>query len=81
MRHIAKETTKRKAAADSRPSASVPAPEKQPVQTQPESPYDDVHTRIAKRAYELYAKRGYRYGHALEDWLEAEQEIRLERFF
>lgn len=31
--------------------------------------------RIAQRAYELYATRGYRQGHDLEDWLEAEQEL------
>lgn len=35
----------------------------------------DLHTLIEKRAYELYAERGYRHGHALDDWLEAEREI------
>jgi hypothetical protein len=29
--------------------------------------------RIAQRAYELYAARGYQDGHDLEDWLEAER--------
>ncbi len=31
--------------------------------------------QIAKRAYELYAARGYRPGYDLDDWLEAEREI------
>jgi hypothetical protein len=39
------------------------------------SPCDDLHVRIAQRAYELHAERGYREGHALDDWLEAEREI------
>lgn len=32
-------------------------------------------TEIEKRAYELYEARGYEEGHALEDWLQAEQEL------
>ncbi len=47
-------------AASSKPSVSV---------------CDDIRVLIAKRAYELYAKRGYRDGHALDDWLEAEREV------
>jgi hypothetical protein len=35
----------------------------------------DVRQLIANRAYELYAERGYREGHALDDWLESEREI------
>ena len=31
--------------------------------------------RIASRAYELYRARGGQHGRALEDWLEAEQEL------
>lgn len=37
--------------------------------------FDDLHARISCRAYELYLQRGCRDGHALEDWLDAEQEI------
>ncbi len=51
------------------------APEKEPVHSQPMSPADDVPTRIAKRAYEIYLERGSRSGDALSDWLEAEREI------
>jgi hypothetical protein len=32
--------------------------------------------RIAVRAYELYEQRGRQDGYALEDWLQAEREIR-----
>lgn len=30
---------------------------------------------VARRAYELYAARGYEDGHDLEDWLTAEREV------
>jgi hypothetical protein len=53
----------------------VPKPEA----NAPPDPGGDLHALIAKRAYELYAERGYRHGHALDDWLEAEREI-LSRF-
>jgi H+-transporting ATPase len=36
----------------------------------------DVTPQIARRAYELYEQRGHRDGHADQDWLEAEREIR-----
>lgn len=39
------------------------------------SPCDDLHRLIAKRAYELYAERGYRHARAVDDWLEAERAI------
>ena len=52
-----------------------PAVEKDPPHSQPVSPCDDLQVRIAKRAYELHAGRGYRHGYALEDWVEAEREI------
>ncbi len=31
---------------------------------------------IARRAYELYLRRGSRNGHDVEDWLEAERQLR-----
>lgn len=55
------------------PAAAVT--EKEPVHCQPVSPCDDLQIRIAQRAYELHAERGYRDGYALDDWLEAEREI------
>jgi hypothetical protein len=36
----------------------------------------DVTTQIAKRAYELYEKRGRQDGRATQDWEQAEHEIR-----
>jgi hypothetical protein len=33
------------------------------------------HTEIAKRAYELASRRGFRGGDELQDWLQAEREI------
>ena len=35
----------------------------------------DERQRIASRAYELYLSRGRQDGRALDDWLEAEQEL------
>jgi len=35
----------------------------------------DQAARIAKRAYELAAQRGFTPGHELDDWLQAEREI------
>ncbi len=61
--------------AESVASREPPAPEKEPVHCQPVSPCDDLHVRIANRAYELHVARGYRQGYALDDWLEAEREI------
>ena len=40
---------------------------------------DDFHGDIAKRAYELYERRGWSHGQDLNDWLEAEQEILVEK--
>lgn len=36
----------------------------------------EVQQHIAVRAYELYSERGCRGGYDLDDWLEAEREIR-----
>jgi len=37
---------------------------------------DDLRERIASRAYELYLARGCRQGCEVEDWVDAEREIR-----
>jgi len=39
------------------------------------SAVETPHQRIAERAYRLYQDRGAEDGHALEDWLQAEQEV------
>ena len=36
----------------------------------------DFTPQIAKRAYELYEQQGRREGHAVQDWLQAERNIR-----
>jgi H+-transporting ATPase len=47
---------------------------KKQVDTKP--PPVDMTTQIAKRAYELFEQHGHQDGHAVEDWGQAEQEIR-----
>ena len=37
---------------------------------------EDVSKLIAKKAYELYEKRGRKAGHSTDDWLEAERIIK-----
>jgi 4-alpha-glucanotransferase len=39
---------------------------------------DDPTAQIAKRAYELYERRGRQSGQTVQDWLHAEREIRME---
>lgn len=36
--------------------------------------------QIARRAYELFVARGGVHGHAEEDWVQAERELRLGRY-
>lgn len=37
---------------------------------------EDLRKLIAKKAYELYEKRGRKAGHSMDDWLEAERIIK-----
>ncbi|MEP6890181.1 MAG: DUF2934 domain-containing protein [Nitrospirota bacterium] len=39
---------------------------------------DEVREQIAKKAYELYEKRGRQAEHDVEDWLKAEELVRKE---
>ena len=50
-------------------------PAKKPA---PESKFENLplEERIRRRAYELYVKRGNESGAELDDWLQAEEEIR-----
>jgi hypothetical protein len=36
------------------------------------------HEKIAMRAYEKWCRRGRTHGHDMQDWIEAEQELRNE---
>lgn len=38
---------------------------------------EKLHDQIAQRAYELYEQRGRQDGFAVQDWLQAEQELAL----
>ncbi len=38
-------------------------------------PIEDFEQRIRNRAYELYEARGQEDGHAVDDWLRAEEQI------
>jgi hypothetical protein len=42
---------------------------------QPDGQSQDGHMRISDRAYALFEERGRNDGHAVEDWLEAEQQV------
>ena len=37
---------------------------------------EDLNKLVAKKAYELYEKRGRKAGHSMDDWLEAERIIK-----
>ena len=51
-------------------------PPAKPPSREPSSPSTDVEEAIRIRAYELYEQRGRAEGHADEDWLQAESEIK-----
>ena len=44
-----------------------------------EAPQTELEETIRLRAYQLYEGRGREEGHELEDWLQAEAELRPER--
>lgn len=37
---------------------------------------EDLNKLVAKKAYELYEKRGRKAGHSMDDWLEAERIVK-----
>lgn len=50
-----------------------------PPTTPPATPAVKVpHDKIAQRAYEKWVKRGQSHGNHVQDWLEAETELRQE---
>lgn len=54
----------------SRRSTSDPTPIKRELQT------PELDERIRRRAYDLYEQRGRLDGHDMDDWLQAEAEMR-----
>lgn len=71
-RSSARPTTKQPRASRTK---RVPTKGFSPTPSEKAAQQADLRMLIAQRAYQLYADRGYRHGHALEDWLEAEREI------
>lgn len=50
-----------------------------PPMAQPVSPMTKIpHEKIAMRAYEKWLKRGCKHGNHVQDWMEAEAELRTE---
>jgi hypothetical protein len=49
-----------------------------PPQTQPHASLKVPQDKIAQRAYEKWVKRGRTHGQDLQDWVEAENELRAE---
>lgn len=43
---------------------------------QTSEPPEPMRDAIRQRAYELYVQRGKTHGHAIDDWLKAEAELR-----
>jgi H+-transporting ATPase len=67
---------------ESSPAAKAEPVSKTAPQIAPEAPApapSDLTAQIAKRAYELYQKRGSTNSQAVQDWEKAEREIRSER--
>ena len=59
-----------------RAPSTRPSPAAANEQLQPRAPVDLPRDAIAARAYELYLARGGADGRDLDDWLQAEQELR-----
>jgi Protein of unknown function (DUF2934) len=57
-----------------KPTKKMKFPMRSPlaVSPQPIELPDGMRERILRKAYELWQERGYRDGHDLEDWLDAE---------
>jgi hypothetical protein len=46
------------------------------LDSQAELDQQEYHRRVACKAYELYAQRGYKHGYHQEDWHQAERIIK-----
>lgn len=58
-----------------KPAAPVAAKPAAPVAAKPQPRPQPTHDQIARRAYEIYANRGYTHGNHEQDWLQAEREL------
>jgi hypothetical protein len=48
-----------------------------PIDPEPGRVSETLEERVRIKAFEIYERRGGEHGHALDDWLAAEQEIRV----
>jgi hypothetical protein len=69
----AKPATSRKKAGSK--AASVSNPVRKSASPSGNGGAEELRARIARRAYELYAQRGYQAGHDFDDWIQAEREV------
>ena len=58
--------------------ATLTAPPVQPADFRADELTDDVRRRVAEAAYFLAEHRGFSPGHELEDWFEAERQVKDE---
>jgi hypothetical protein len=66
---MAKSVNRKANAASNRPADTV-------SKSTAEGSLEITREHVARRAYDLYLARGREPGHELEDWLQAEQELR-----
>ena len=60
-----------------KPTLATPTPLKTTIQTTEST--SDMQEQIRRRAHELYEQRGREDGHELDDWLQAESEVALQK--
>lgn len=71
-----KESQTRQRKTQSKGSRTTQIPDTAKVSTHPSvSVCDDLQSRIAARAHDLYVERGCGDGYALDDWIQAEREV------
>ena len=73
-------TKKSEQGSSAKPAKRKAAIKKTPPIGDPRIPtIEELQADIAKRAYELYQRRGTGHGQDLSDWLQAEREILIEK--
>ena len=76
---MAKSPRTTKSASPPTPKATTPKKSPAPDATRASTPNGSDDNAIARRAYEIYQARGGDHGADIEDWLQAEREIRSRR--
>jgi hypothetical protein len=59
-----------------KPAIVVPMPPVQSLSVRGNQPETVTESDIARRAFAIYCERGSQHGHDLDDWLQAERELR-----